>query len=80
MVSVRWFRRDAQDGEWSSHEQRARHLISELKSANVSPYSPGGGDGGAAWLRAARELDPQALGSLRLLLFGTQRPMAWVTT
>jgi hypothetical protein len=56
--------------DWPGHEERAGHLVSELQSLDRRGFvaRPGHGDVRTAWVQRARQLSPEALTSLLLLL------------
>src|SRR5215469_3591974 len=56
--------------EWLGHEQRAGHLVTELRSSrgNLPLFWRSHHRAGTAWARRARHLSPEVLASLLLLL------------
>jgi hypothetical protein len=67
-----WLGRDRHEPviNWPSHEQRAGSLVQELKSysRHGEIHRAGDGEVRAIWVQRARQLTPEGLGSLLLLL------------
>jgi hypothetical protein len=54
--------------DWRSHEQRAGDLVTELRSLDPRVSVPGDSVARRAWVQRARQLSPEVLASLLLLL------------